>query len=72
LILADAQRFVAKFVKHYNTERLHRVIGYVTPEDKLFERETAIFTECDGKLQAAREKRAVKRSAEKGRLDFVA
>jgi len=72
LTLVDAQRVVAKFVTHYNTERLHSAIGYVTPEDKLNGRETMIFAERDQKLQAAREKRAVNRRAERERLEFVA
>ena len=72
LTLADAQRVVAQFVKHYNTKRLHSAIGYVTPEDKLNGRDLEIFAERDQKLQAAREKRAENRKAERERLDFVA
>jgi transposase InsO family protein len=72
LTLADAQRVVSKFVRHYNTERLHSAIGYVTPEDKLNGRDIEIFAERDRKLQAAREKRAMNRRAERKRLDFVA
>ena len=65
LSLADAQRVVAGFVKHYNTERLHSAIGYITPVDKLHGKEKALFAERDRRLQAARERRAVNRQAEK-------
>ena len=72
LTLADAQRVVSKFVRHYNTERLHSAIGYVTPEDKLNGRDIEIFAERDRKLQEARKKRAENRKAERERLEFVA
>lgn len=72
LTLTDTQRVVARFVTHYNTERLHSAIGYVTPEAKLSGREIEIFAERDRKLQAAREKRAVNRRGERERLGFVA
>lgn len=65
LCLADAQRVVAGFVKHYNTERLHSAIGYVTPIDKLNGKEKAIFAERDRQLQAARERRAENRKADR-------
>ena len=42
----------------YNNERLHSALEYVTPVDKLFGREEAIFAERDRKLQEAREERA--------------
>ncbi len=35
LCLDDAIRLVARYVKHYNTVRLHSAISYITPEDKL-------------------------------------
>ncbi len=54
LSLEEARRIVAEFVEHYNTLRLHGAIGYVTPEDKLCGRETAIFDARDRKLEAAR------------------
>jgi len=58
LSLADARRIVNRFVKCYNTERLHSAIGYVTPQDKLEGREVAIFADRKRKLAEARTKRA--------------
>jgi hypothetical protein len=56
---------VAGFVKHYNTQRLHSAIGYVTPFDKLHGNEQAILQERDRRLQAARQRRAENRRAER-------
>jgi len=61
LSLDDARQLVASFVAHYNHERLHSAIGYVTPADKLVGREQAIFAERDRKLATARERRAQQR-----------
>jgi len=58
LCLEDARRLVAKYVDQYNNERLHSALGYVTPVDKLFDREEAIFAQRDRKLQEARAQRA--------------
>jgi putative transposase len=63
LSLEDAQRIVARYVEHYNTTRLHSALGYVTPKDKLEGREQAIWAERDRKLEAARERRAARRQA---------
>lgn len=59
----EARRVVTAFVQHYNTERLHSAIGYVTPADRLAGRHTAITTERDRKLEAARALRAEARQA---------
>jgi transposase InsO family protein len=61
LSLEDARRIVDGFVEHYNTERLHSAIGYITPKDKLNGREKEIFTERDRKLHEARELRKIRR-----------
>lgn len=53
----EARRRIGKFVDHYNHERLHGALGYVTPSDKLNELDTLIFEERDAKLEAARERR---------------
>jgi transposase InsO family protein len=47
LSLKEAQTIVEKFVEHYNTRRLHSAIGYVSPYDKLYNREKEIFAERD-------------------------
>ena len=65
LNLEDARRVVAGFVKHYNTERLHSAIGYVTPFDKLHGNDKAIFEQRDIRLQAARERRAENRQQQR-------
>ena len=63
LSLEDARRIVSNFVTHYNNERLHSAIGYVTPKDKLEGRAEMIHTQRDTKLAAAREARKAKRQA---------
>ena len=60
--LEDARRLVARFVRYYNTVRLHSAIGYVTPADKLAGRERDIFANRDRKLAAARETRRHRRA----------
>jgi transposase InsO family protein len=54
----EAQRLIAGFVAHYNNERLHSAIDYVTPADRLAGRHTTITAERDRKLEEARELRA--------------
>jgi|GEM_PF-2387452 len=61
LTLEDSRRAVAGFVSHYNTQRLHSAIGYVTPRDKLEGRAETIHTERDRKLATARESRRRRR-----------
>jgi hypothetical protein len=61
LCLDDARRLVTYYVTEYNEVRLHSALGYVTPIDKLYGREKAIFDERDRKLKEAREKRAANR-----------
>jgi putative transposase len=63
LSLDDARRIVADYVRHYNEERLHSAIGYVTPNDKLRGNDAAIFAERDRKLAEAREQRKRLRQA---------
>jgi transposase InsO family protein len=53
----DAQRLVATFVDQYNHHRLHSAIGYLTPADKLNQREDKIFRQRQQKLAQAREQR---------------
>lgn len=61
LTLEDARNVVKGFVDHYNNERLHSAIGYITPKDKLEGREKEIFAERDRKLESARLERKVRR-----------
>jgi hypothetical protein len=61
LSLEDATNQIAEFVRHYNEDRLHSAIGYISPKDKLEGRDRQIFKERDQKLEAAREARKQKR-----------
>jgi len=63
LSLEDARRVVVDFVDHYNNNRLHSAIGYVTPKDKLQGRAETILAARDAKLAAARDARKAKRKA---------
>jgi putative transposase len=72
LCLDDARRLTADYVAHYNNVRLHSVIGYVTPADKLNGRESAIFSERDRKLDEARQRRKEARAASKNVLALSA
>lgn len=68
LSLEDARRVVGEFVAHYNTARLHSALGYVTPQDRLAGRHTAIYAARDQKLEAAREERRQRRARSQARL----
>ncbi|MEY2616235.1 MAG: putative transposase [Verrucomicrobiota bacterium] len=57
----DATGLIERFVKHYNTVRLHSAIGHVTPADRLAGRHLEIFVERDRKLELARQNRKTKR-----------
>jgi putative transposase len=63
LSLDDACRLVAGFVAHYNDQRLHSAIGYITPTDKLAGRAEAILAAREAKLDAARQARKAMRKA---------
>ena len=57
LSLADAERLIAQYVQVYNEQRLHSVIGYVTPQALLEGRQTEILAARDRKLEQARQAR---------------
>lgn len=59
--IEEARRLVGEFVEHYNNERLHSAIGYITPADKMNGRENDIWAARDRRLEAARERRAAAR-----------
>ena len=61
--LAEARHTVECFVDYYNQHRLHSAIGYLTPADRLNERQKAVWAARDQKLEAARERRAQTRQA---------
>ncbi len=59
----DARRLVSEYVEYYNNTRLHRAIGYVSPEVKLEGYEEKVFADRDQKLESARERRKATRNA---------
>ena len=63
LSLENARQVVTRFVTHYNQQRLHSAIGYITPIDKLQGRAEMIQAQRDAKLAAARQARKIKRQA---------
>lgn len=62
--LEEAIRIVGEFVEYYNQVRLHSAIGYVAPADMLAGRQKEIGQERDRKIEAAREARRQRRSAQ--------
>lgn len=66
--LQDAMRMVAGFVEHYNTQRLHSSLGYITPANKLAGRADEIFAARDRKLEAARARRKQEREQARTRV----
>ncbi len=54
LNLQDARRVVGHYVRHYNEERLHAGIGYVTPLDRLRGQDEEVWRERHHKLEMAR------------------
>jgi transposase InsO family protein len=59
LTLEDARRIIAQYVEFYNNVRLHSAIGYVAPQDMLWNRRAEIHAERDRKLAEARQRRAL-------------
>jgi len=57
LTLEDARQLISSYVSHYNNQRLHSAIGYITPQDKLHSREGEIIATRKLKLQLARKRR---------------
>lgn len=57
----QAREQIARYVEHYNTERLHSAIGYITPADKLAGKAEDIIRAREEKLAAARKQRQQKR-----------
>jgi putative transposase len=66
--LDEARRLVTAFVQHYNHERLHSAIRFITPADRLAGRADAIWAARDHKLETAPARRRTpsrNRSAER-------
>jgi putative transposase len=58
----EAYTATAEIMRHYNEDRLHSGIGYVTPRTKLEGRDEEVFAERDRKIEAARAVRAAARA----------
>jgi transposase InsO family protein len=54
----DGRDSAARFIRRYNTERLHSGIGYVTPLARLEGRHKLIHADRDRKIEEARSRRA--------------
>lgn len=65
LSLEEARTQITDYISHYNDNRLHSSLGYVTPKAKLEGQDKQIFKERDNKLESAREARKQKRRQEK-------
>jgi len=70
--LQEAHAATEKIIRHYNEERLHAALGYITPKDKLAGRDTEIFAERERKLAEARERRAAARAKARDELSLPA
>lgn len=57
LSLQEARLVAQQYVDHYNTQRLHSAIGYITPADKLNGKADQIWGDRKRKLAHARERR---------------
>ena len=61
--LEEARRVIERFVEHYNRQRLHSALGYVSPQDFLEGRGPSIQAERGKKLSQARQQRQEDRKA---------
>ena len=62
LNLDDLKRQIDEYIRTYNYIRLHSSLGYITPNDMLRGRQTAIFNERRQKLKQAQENRKRQRT----------
>ena len=60
---SEAKSKIDAYVKHYNTERLHSGIGYITPSDRLAGKTKEIHDRRDEQLVAARARRKAEAKA---------
>ena len=61
--LDDLKRQLDAFITHYNTQRLHSALGYITPLDMLCGKQEEIFKARQIKLRDAAEKRKIAETA---------
>ncbi len=50
----DAKVILEKYIKYYNTKRLHSAIGYIAPFDKMAGKEKEIWRNRDNKIEQRR------------------
>ena len=55
--LEEALTIVEAFVDHYNNQRLHSALDYVTPADRLVGKHKSVLEARDKRLETARERR---------------
>jgi transposase InsO family protein len=60
LSIEDAREHISNYINHYNTERLHSSIYYLTPDDVLNGRTETRLAERQEKLDAAKKHRTTK------------
>ena len=70
--LEEARELMDAFAHHYNYERLHSALDYITPADKLAGREEEIHARRDARLEEAREARKIKRQNERKQRIYAA
>ena len=56
----EAKEVVAGWIAHYNNERLHSAIGYITPSDMMLGKAEEIHKLRDERLENAREQRKIR------------
>ena len=71
LTIDDARTATREYIQHYNDERLHSGIGYITPKARLEKRHKQIHAERDRKLEAARKHRAEVRALARQQVPSV-
>lgn len=53
ITVEDFKQYIASYIKHYNTERLHASLSYLAPEDFLHGRQKDKLVVREEKLQRA-------------------
>ncbi|OED38640.1 integrase [Chromatiales bacterium (ex Bugula neritina AB1)] len=70
--IEQMKQSIGDYIQHYNHERLHSAIGYVTPAQKLQGQERDIFKRREEKLAQAREDRKNRRQQARATAEAAA